>query len=65
MDLKTYLVKQGLSQQEFGKLIGVTQSLVSRWYKDSRYVSAEKAVVIEQKTNGKIRRKDLRPDLWG
>jgi len=65
MNLKSYLAKQGISQQEFGRLIGVTQSLVSRWCKDSRYISAEKVVVIEQKTKGKIRRSDLRPDLWG
>ena len=56
--------KHELSQEGFAKLVGVSQAMVSQWMTGARPVSAERAVVIEEKTEGKIRRHDLRPDIF-
>lgn len=38
--------------------------MVYQWLTRSRPVSPEKCVAIEKETNGKVSRKDLRPDDW-
>lgn len=64
MKLNEYLDKQEISQSSFATKIGVTQGMVYQWLTRSRPVSPEKCVAIEKETNGKVSRKDLRPDDW-
>ena len=46
---------------DLAKLLGVTESAVSRW----KRVPYQRAVEIEEKTGGKVTRYDLRPDVFG
>ena len=64
MKLNEYLDKHEISQSSFATKIGVTQGMVYQWLTRSRPVSPEKCVAIEKETNGKVSRKDLRPDDW-
>lgn len=65
MDIRAYLKKHGLSQQDFADMFGVTQSAVWQWMNGERSrVTAERAIEIERVTRGQIRRQDLRPDLF-
>ncbi len=65
MDLKTYLSNgdRGLASQ-LAATLGVSASYLSQMVNGSSAISAERAVDIEQATNGKVTRKDLRPDDW-
>ena len=63
MNISNYIEKHS-TQSEFAKIIGVTSGMVYQWQKGLRPISAEQCVVIEQKTEGKITRKDLRPNDW-
>lgn len=65
MDLAAYLEKHGISQEQFARTIGVSQGLVWQWLDGRTRITAERAVQIEKKTAGKVRRKDLRPDVFG
>ena len=62
MDLKTYLSKN--RAVDLAKAINVPPALLSQWRTLARPVPIEKAVAIEQATNGLVTRKDLRPDDW-
>lgn len=64
MDIPAYLDKNGLSQEAFGKKIGVTQGLVWQWLNGRTRITAEMAVQIERATDGKITRHELRPDVF-
>lgn len=64
MDIRTYLKKEAISQSAFGALIGVSQGMVWQWITGATPVSEKYCVVIEQKTDGQVTRKDLRPDDW-
>ena len=50
------------SEAKLGTLLGVSQPSVNGW--KARKVPAHRAVQIEQVTNGRIKRHDLRPDLF-
>ena len=58
------MAKHDLSQTEFGKRIGVSQSMVSQWLTGKRPMSARAAVQIEKKTRGEIMREDLLPEFF-
>lgn len=69
MDLKTYLDQPGKTQQALvnamcacGKKI--TQGTVSQWYLGELRITAERAVQIEEATEGAVSRHELRPDLY-
>jgi DNA-binding transcriptional regulator YdaS (Cro superfamily) len=64
MDISGYLEKHELSQEQFAKQIGVSQGLVWQWLNGHTRITAEKAVEIEKKTKGEIKRHALRPDLF-
>ncbi|MCB1602661.1 MAG: helix-turn-helix domain-containing protein [Xanthomonadales bacterium] len=64
MDIPAYLKDQGMTQQEFANLIGVTQGRVSHWLGGKR-VPAERCLEIEVATKGAVTRADLRPDVFG
>lgn len=62
--LQAYLKKHQLSQKDFGALVGVSPGMVWQWFNGHRPIGAERAVEIERRTKGEIRREDLRPDLY-
>lgn len=64
MKLDAYLSKNNISQADFADSIGVTQGMVYQWINKDRPVTPIKCVEIENKTNGQVSRKDLRPDDW-
>lgn len=65
MDIRAYLDKHQLSQEQFAKQIGVSQGLIWQWLDGRTRITAERAKDIEEKTGGEIRRHDLRPDIYG
>lgn len=63
--IRQYMERRRLTQQGFAALAEVSQSMVSQWMTGERQISAERAVVIERKTRGAIKREALRPDIFG
>ncbi|RSE60379.1 helix-turn-helix domain-containing protein [Alcaligenes faecalis] len=59
-----YLNATGLTQAEFARRIGVSQSQVYQFLNDIRPVSEKVCVRIEERTNGELSRKHLRPHDW-
>lgn len=64
MTLEQFLEASGQRPAAFAAKIGVAASTVTRWLKGQRAVSAEMAVLVENATKGKVKRHQLRPDLW-
>ena len=64
MDISTYLDKAGLTQEEFARRLRVSPGLVWQWIDGRTRVTPERAKQIERKTEGAIKRHDLRPDIW-
>jgi DNA-binding transcriptional regulator YdaS (Cro superfamily) len=62
--LRRYLERHGISQGEFARRIGKTQSTVSQWLNGGMYVSASAAKDIEEKTDGEVKRSDILPELF-
>lgn len=56
-------VAQFGSQQKLAEAIGCCQQQISYLLRAKR-VSAEMAIAIDQATNGKVSRHDLRPDIF-
>lgn len=54
MTLKEYLANSTMTDAEFGALVGVSQSQVSRIKNDASKPSLEVAVAIEKVTNGEV-----------
>lgn len=46
---------------DLAKLLGVTESAVSQW----KRVPYQRAVEIEDKTQGRVTRHEMRPDIFG
>ena len=59
-----YMERHGLTQTDFGRRIGVSQGMVWQWLNGYRPIGAERAVAIEKKTRGEIKRRHLRPDIF-
>lgn len=64
MELGAYLKKRGLTQEEFGRRLGVSQGLVWQWLNGETDITAERAKEIVQSTGGEVTPYDLRPDLF-
>lgn len=64
MDIKTYLEKTGLSQEQFGKLVGVSQGLVWQWIEGRTGITLERVRQIVDATNGEITAHDLMPKTF-
>lgn len=64
MNIKTYLEKHDLTQQQFADLVGVSQGQIGHWIHKRQQVSATAAVLIEKNTDGEIKRSELRPDIF-
>jgi len=53
-------------QENLASAIGCSQSMISYWlHKAKKGVPSEYCLPIEQATSGKIRREQLRPDVFG
>lgn len=65
MNLVDYLESTGTTQDAFAKSVGVTQGAVHQWVTGKLKVTPEKAREIERATGGKVKRMDLRPDIFG
>jgi transcriptional regulator with XRE-family HTH domain len=63
--LKTYRTRQGYSQAELSRILGIPRSTLWAYESGFRVPSALRALQIEERTRGGIRRIDLRPDLFG
>jgi DNA-binding transcriptional regulator YdaS (Cro superfamily) len=55
---------QGTTQKKMAELLGVTQPLVNQWVNKKCRISARMAARIEERTNGQVTRKEMRPDLF-
>ncbi len=53
------------TQASFAKAIGVSQGMVSFWLRGIHLVTWQQAIKIEEATNKKITRSQLRPDIFG
>ena len=53
------------SQTELAKALGCSQSYVSMVMAGQRRFSYKLALKAEEITDGKIKKTDLRPDIWG
>lgn len=62
--IRQYMEKHNLTQKDFAKIAGVQQSMVSQWFSGARPIGAERAVEIEKRTKGAIKRHELRPDIF-
>lgn len=51
-------------QTQLAKIVGVTAGAVSQWVRGHRPVPIERCATIEMATNGRVSRRDLRPDDW-
>ncbi len=59
------LNRTGMTRSELAAQLGVTPSAISHYLSGRKSVSAARAVEVERSTRGRIRRRDLRPDLFG
>jgi DNA-binding transcriptional regulator YdaS (Cro superfamily) len=64
MKLAKYLERQGVTQSEFARTLGVTPGLVWQWLNKHRPIAPQKALLIEEKTSGAVTRHELRPDVY-
>ncbi len=63
MKLSDYLAAHS-TQIKLAKILGISQVLISQWSTGLRATPIERCYPIEQATQGKVTRKDLRPDDW-
>lgn len=64
MTIRDYLTEEGITAAEFGRRINVSRSQMIRYITGERRIPAERAIEIERASDGKIRREELRPDLF-
>lgn len=62
--IQCYLIRTGLSQQDFASRLGVTQGTVSQWINGKIRISPERAADIIRLTQGKVSREILFPELF-
>lgn len=62
--LDRYLKKHGISQQDFAKRIGCSQSLVSQWLSGATQMTGRWAIEVERLTEGEVKRQQLLPELY-
>ena len=59
MKLRDYLHKKRISQIDFAKIIGISETQLSRWLGGSRIPSRKNALKIEEVTEGKVSANEL------
>ncbi|MGB4967822.1 MAG: helix-turn-helix transcriptional regulator [Candidatus Saccharimonadales bacterium] len=63
--IRSYREKHGLSQTEFGQMVGVRQTAISNYEIGFRTPNIRIAKRIHTKTNGALPIHVLRPDIFG
>lgn len=63
--LRSYRLKQGISPEDFAKQLGVAEPTLRSLENGTRAITPERAVEIEEKTDGALTRHDLREDIFG
>jgi transcriptional regulator with XRE-family HTH domain len=62
--VKSYRKRHGdMTLEEFGELVGVKKSAVSKW-ENGKKPSPRRCLKIEEATKGEILKWQLRPELW-
>lgn len=64
MNIRAYLRKHELTQEEFANRLGVSPGLVWQWINNRTRVTAEWAKEIEKETSGEVPRHELRRDIF-
>lgn len=64
MNLKTWLVKEDITQAELAEILGLTSQAINRWLVGFSVPSSEHIWKIWELTNGEVLPSDLRPDLY-
>lgn len=64
MNLKTYIEKERGRATVIASALGWSLSYLSQMASGKSSISPEKAVLLEQITEGVVSRKDSRPDDW-
>jgi len=65
MNLKSFLDSGSKSQDDLASILGVSQGMISHWVTGRNRLTAERAIQIEQATDGQVSRYALRPDIFG
>lgn len=70
MKIIDYRKKHGLTQADFAGLLTdsgypATQALVSKWEQGDTELTGERCAEIERVTRGQVKRKTLRPEIFG
>ncbi|MEM5529571.1 Cro/CI family transcriptional regulator [Gammaproteobacteria bacterium AS21] len=53
------------TQSNFAKAVGVSQGMVSFWLRGTHLVTWQQAIKVEEVTEKKVTRHQLRPDIFG
>jgi len=61
MNLKKFF--ETASQADMARALGVTPGAVNQWISGQTALSAERCLLIEEYTQGKVTCEDLRPDV--
>lgn len=64
MDIKTYALNHGGFPQ-LAETLGFNAEFLRQVAKGRRRFSPANAILVESKTNGAVRREELRPDIFG
>ena len=62
--LTQYRRERDMTQPALATILETTRATINRWESGARKITAEKAIEIEQKTKGRVKRAELRPDLF-
>lgn len=64
MDLKSYIQSERGAGGTLAQALGIPLSYLSQMAGGVRVVTPERAAAIERATEGRVTRRDLRPDDW-
>lgn len=63
MDLKTFI--ETIGDAEASRLFSVKPRTIGSWRRAERLPSPRNAIMIERRSSGRVRREEVRPDLFG
>lgn len=61
--LKQYLKREGISQYELSKRIGVSRQSINRWINGRKKPDPGSALKIQEATNGEILAREICPEI--
>ncbi len=64
MEIKKYLAAERIKVKDFARILGIKPVYLSQIICGYRPVSKYLALLIEEKTNGRVRAEVLRPDIF-